>query len=141
MSDITKAPGAHDQAESADWHDTLASIQVGDLDATEAATDATGMDLADDAAPDATALAPVARTSMSDWFRARTPDQWFFFGMFILAAVLRFWGLADKPLHHDESLHAYYSWQFLLNPANYQYNPLLHGPFQFHVIPCSQGNM
>jgi uncharacterized protein (TIGR03663 family) len=66
----------------------------------------------------------------------------------LLGAVLRFWGLGDKPLHHDESLHAYYSWQFLMNVLNhwsdcakaqgstgcYTYNPLLHGPFQFHAI-------
>ena len=30
-----------------------------------------------------------------------------FWGVIILGAVLRFWGLGDKPLHHDESLHAY----------------------------------
>ena len=59
--------------------------------------------------------------------------------------ILRFWGLGDKPLHHDESLHAYYSLQLMHNLENwsscfsptvtcYQYNPLLHGPFQFHAI-------
>jgi predicted membrane-bound mannosyltransferase len=72
-----------------------------------------------------------------------------FGGVVLLGAVLRFWGLADKPLHHDESMHAYFSWLFMLNnlnqwamcaaaqgtnPACYQYNPILHGPFQFHAI-------
>ncbi len=73
-----------------------------------------------------------------------------FWGVILLGAILRFWGLGDKPLHHDESLHAYYSWQLMLNmehwtwcinpPASnpgyacYAYNPLLHGPFQFHAI-------
>lgn len=73
-----------------------------------------------------------------------------FWGVILLGAILRFWGLGDKPLHHDESLHAYYSWQLLMNlehwswcisppPSNpnyvcYTYNPLLHGPFQFHFI-------
>jgi uncharacterized protein (TIGR03663 family) len=73
-----------------------------------------------------------------------------FWGIILLGAILRFWGLGDKPLHHDESLHAYYSWQLMLNiqhwtwcinpPASdpgytcYAYNPLLHGPFQFHAI-------
>ena len=61
---------------------------------------------------------------------------------------MRFWGLGDKPLHHDESLHAYYSLQLLNNMAHwtwcinpppqgyscYIYTPLLHGPFQFHFI-------
>ena len=59
--------------------------------------------------------------------------------------MLRFWGLGDKPLHHDESLHAYFSLQLMhnmenwiscFNPNNscYHYDPLLHGPFQFHFI-------
>ncbi len=68
-----------------------------------------------------------------------------FWGVILLGAVLRFWGLGDKPLHHDESLHAYFSLQLLhqmenwsncFNPAVscYHYDPLLHGPFQFHFI-------
>ncbi|HYB02400.1 MAG TPA: flippase activity-associated protein Agl23 [Ktedonobacteraceae bacterium] len=71
-----------------------------------------------------------------------------FLGVILLGAVLRFWGLGDKPLHHDESLHAYYSLQLLNNMAHwtwcinpppqgytcYTYTPLLHGPFQFHFI-------
>lgn len=68
-----------------------------------------------------------------------------FIAIFLLGAVLRFWGLGDKPLHHDESLHAYFSWQLMLDMGNwigcatgriscYQYDPLLHGPFQFHII-------
>lgn len=70
-----------------------------------------------------------------------------FWGFILLGAVLRFWGLGDKPLHHDESLHAYFSLQLLHNMENwiacfnqtpgytcYTYNPLLHGPFQFHFI-------
>lgn len=70
-----------------------------------------------------------------------------FVGVILLGAVLRFWGLGDKPLHHDESLHAYYSLQLLQNtiwqwkscvvgtdPTCYSYSPWLHGPFQFHAI-------
>ncbi|GCE03776.1 hypothetical protein KDAU_11050 [Dictyobacter aurantiacus] len=65
--------------------------------------------------------------------------------VFLLGAALRFWQLGIKPLHHDESLHAYYSLQLLHNLENwkscfdqtmacYHYDPLLHGPFQFHII-------
>ncbi len=70
-----------------------------------------------------------------------------FLGIVLVGAVLRFWGLGDKPLHHDESLHAYFSLQLMHNnmenwlacinaPANvcYRYDPLTHGPFQFHII-------
>jgi len=71
-----------------------------------------------------------------------------FWGVILLGAILRFWALGDKPLHHDESLHAYYSlqllhnmehWGWCINPppqgySCYIYTPLLHGPFQFHFI-------
>jgi len=74
---------------------------------------------------------------------------WLPFGaVMLLGAVLRFWDLGAKPLHHDESLHAYFALQQVLhntfwqwsscasgaNPNCYQYNPLMHGPFQFHAI-------
>ena len=82
-------------------------------------------------------------------FRWPGRDQWLawapFWGIILLAAILRFWGLGDRPLHHDESLHAYFSlqlmhnlehWSDCFNPAAgcYRYNPVLHGPFQFHII-------
>jgi predicted membrane-bound mannosyltransferase len=68
-----------------------------------------------------------------------------FLGIILLGGILRFWGLGDKPLHHDESLHAYFSlqlmhnmeaWLSCFNPnvTCYRYDPLLHGPFQFHFI-------
>ncbi|MBA3826762.1 MAG: TIGR03663 family protein, partial [Ktedonobacterales bacterium] len=141
MSDITKIPPTQgpDAADGQDWRGPFATIRVGDdIAAAEADPALDSANLTpeqEDAAAEADLLAPAPRPSMGDWFRARTLDQWFFFGIFMVAAVLRFWGLADKPLHHDESLHAYYSWQFLINPSGYQYNPLLHGPFQFHIIP------
>jgi len=70
-----------------------------------------------------------------------------FWGIIFVGAILRFWGLGDKPLHHDESLHAYFALQLMHNnmenwracigtPVNvcYRYDPLTHGPFQFHII-------
>jgi predicted membrane-bound mannosyltransferase len=66
--------------------------------------------------------------------RALTLEQWGYVGLTLLAGGLRFWDLGLKPLHHDESMHAYFSWQLFLNPSSYQYNPILHGPFQFHAI-------
>ena len=48
----------------------------------------------------------------------------------ILALVLRLWDLGGQALHHDESLHALYSW-YLYDGRGYLHNPLMHGPFQF----------
>lgn len=59
--------------------------------------------------------------------------QWAWVGVLVLATLLRFWDLGAKPVHHDESMHAFFSLTFARNPASYQYDPLLHGPFQFHA--------
>jgi uncharacterized protein (TIGR03663 family) len=54
------------------------------------------------------------------------------FAVILLAAVLtRFWDLGSRALHHDESLHAYFSW-LLATGQNYVHDPLMHGPFLFH---------
>ncbi len=93
--------------------------------------------------------APVKRTF---WRAGSSPSREqvltaiTFWGVILLGAILRFWGLGDRPLHHDESLHGYFSLQVLHNnieqwlscfkfPGNcYHYDPLTHGPFQFHAI-------
>ena len=49
-----------------------------------------------------------------------------------IAAVLRFWSLDSQALHHDESLHAQFTY-YLFDDLNYQHNPLMHGPFLFHI--------
>jgi uncharacterized protein (TIGR03663 family) len=50
------------------------------------------------------------------------------------AFALRIWDVGGRALHHDESLHSYYSWLFYVG-RGYTYNPLMHGPFQFEVVP------
>jgi uncharacterized protein (TIGR03663 family) len=52
--------------------------------------------------------------------------------MVLLAAVSRFWDLGSRALHHDESLHALYSY-YLYDRGEYQHNPLMHGPLLFHL--------
>ena len=49
------------------------------------------------------------------------------------AIVTRFWDLGNRALHHDESLHTYYSWRFATGEIPYEHNPLMHGPFLFHA--------
>jgi len=51
--------------------------------------------------------------------------------MIVLAIGSRFWNLGEKALHHDESLHAYYSWVYSVGDG-YRHDPLMHGPFLFH---------
>ncbi len=50
----------------------------------------------------------------------------------VTALAMRLWDLGSRAYHHDESLHAYYSWN-LFQGKGFDHNPLLHGPFLFDV--------
>ena len=45
---------------------------------------------------------------------------------------MRFWELGVRAFHHDESLHAFYSWN-LYAGEGYIHNPMMHGPFQMEA--------
>ncbi len=49
-----------------------------------------------------------------------------------LAFALHFWDLGARALHHDESLHATYSY-YLYKGGGYRHDPLMHGPVLFHL--------
>ncbi len=51
-----------------------------------------------------------------------------------LGFVLRIWNVGARAVHHDESLHAYYAWKFFVGQG-YAYDPLMHGPFKFEIVP------
>src|SRR5713101_8101989 len=53
--------------------------------------------------------------------------------LFLLAAaVTRFYRLGDRPLHHDESIHAFQS-QTLAKDGTWRYDPAYHGPFLYYA--------
>jgi len=51
----------------------------------------------------------------------------------LIAFLSRMWGLGDRVMHHDESLHAYYAWELAFGNG-YQHNPMMHGPMQMELI-------
>src|SRR5262249_10565363 len=53
-------------------------------------------------------------------------------GLVLLGALLRFWDLGPRMLHHDESLHALYSW-YLYTGKGYVHDPMMHGPTLFEI--------
>ena len=65
---------------------------------------------------------------------AGTP--WWEFGAYavlmLTAAGMRLWDLGTRAMHHDESLHSFYSWQ-LAEGDGYSHFPMTHGPFQFEA--------
>ncbi len=74
----------------------------------------------------AKAAAPVARSPFSiSWMEIA------YALLLLLTVYTRFDHLGDKPHHHDESMHSLYSYE-LFHDGNYKYDPMLHGPFQFH---------
>src|ERR1041385_5422051 len=56
------------------------------------------------------------------------------------AVILRVLWLGQRPLHHDESIHAYYSWRILtVGPSDYRYDPVYHGPVLYYLTALFEG--
>ena len=55
-----------------------------------------------------------------------------YLGVLLLALLTRFFDLGTQGQHHDESLHSYFSWLYYTGQG-YGHDPLMHGPFLFHV--------
>jgi len=57
-----------------------------------------------------------------------------YFGVLMLIVLgTRFWDLGTRAMHHDESIHAYYSYQFF-NGNPWKYDPAYHGPFLYNMV-------
>ncbi len=56
--------------------------------------------------------------------------------VFAAALLLRLVAIGDKPMHHDESIHAWFTWQ-LVTGEGYEYDPVYHGPLQFYLYTLS----
>jgi uncharacterized protein (TIGR03663 family) len=54
------------------------------------------------------------------------------FVVIAIAIAIRFYNLDLRPFHHDESVHAHFSY-LLLKQGTYKYDPLWHGPFQYYL--------
>jgi uncharacterized protein (TIGR03663 family) len=65
-----------------------------------------------------------------------TVEHLVWIGILIAAALTRLWDLGSRALHHDESLHTYYSWIFS-EGMGYTHHPMMHGPFLFHFNALS----
>jgi hypothetical protein len=72
------------------------------------------------------AAPPTARA------RVLTVEHLAYIALGIVALVAHLWMLGDRALHHDETLHAAYSW-FLYTGRGYIHDPLLHGPLLYYI--------
>ena len=64
---------------------------------------------------------------------AITTEVVLFIGILLFAFLTRFYDLGTRVMSHDESLHTYFSW-LLYRGQGYQHSPMMHGPFQFHIV-------
>lgn len=55
-----------------------------------------------------------------------------FLGILLVTLILRFAFLDLKLFHHDEAIHAWFSYR-LLTEGTYIYDPVYHGPFLYYV--------
>lgn len=59
-----------------------------------------------------------------------TTEHALYAAIVLIALGMRLWDLGTRMLHHDESLHALYSW-YLYTGRGYTHDPMMHGPFLF----------
>ena len=78
--------------------------------------------------------AAIGATGPTDIARpwALTVEQLAYLILGALALLAHLWALGDHALHHDETLHASYSW-YLLVGRGYIHDPLLHGPLLYYI--------
>ena len=50
----------------------------------------------------------------------------------VAALVARLWDLGSRAMHHDESLHALYSYNLAVGDG-FRHDPMMHGPFQMEA--------
>ncbi len=50
----------------------------------------------------------------------------------LAALVARLWDLGSRAMHHDESLHAFYSYNLAVGEG-FRHDPMMHGPFQMEA--------
>ncbi|HYD48724.1 MAG TPA: flippase activity-associated protein Agl23 [Terriglobales bacterium] len=59
-------------------------------------------------------------------------EKCIYIAVWILAIATRFYIAGIRPLHHDESIHAVFSWKITTDgPVSYQYDPVYHGPVMY----------
>jgi predicted membrane-bound mannosyltransferase len=63
--------------------------------------------------------------------RVFTVEHLAYIALAALAVFVHLWVLGGRALHHDETIHAFYSWT-LYKGQGYLHDPLTHGPFLYY---------
>jgi uncharacterized protein (TIGR03663 family) len=62
----------------------------------------------------------------------KIPFEIILIAIFCVSLFLRLWSLDLKLYHHDEAVHAWFSYR-LVHERIYVYDPSYHGPFLYYV--------
>jgi uncharacterized protein (TIGR03663 family) len=87
-------------------------------------------------APHAAAVPLPAATSVLDRpvVGGLTVEKCTYLFVWLVAIVNRLYILGVRPYHHDESIHAFFSWKILQDGLGaYQYDPVYHGPVLYYT--------
>jgi len=88
--------------------------------------------VADTAAPPRDVTEPRSALDRSA-IAGLTVEQLLYIVLFVVAVVLRLYELGIRPYHHDESIHAFFSYRILENGlGDYKYDPVYHGPLLYY---------
>ena len=88
------------------------------------------------AQPEAATVLPLAAAKGSNDLIPVRWERVAYATLFFGALIMRLWDLGARAVHHDESLHGFFSWQ-IFNGSGYEHNPLMHGMFLFHSVAAS----
>ena len=79
---------------------------------------------------------PLTERLSSAFSEARASILWWeavgYIALVVVGLGMRLWDLGARAMHHDESLHALYSWK-LSNGEGFVHVPMMHGPLQFQA--------
>ncbi|HEY4376596.1 MAG TPA: flippase activity-associated protein Agl23 [Acidimicrobiales bacterium] len=78
--------------------------------------------------------APIEAPAAPEQPAAAAPTwwRWGLLAIVVVAGVARFVSLGARPMHHDESIDAWFSWQ-IAHGRPYHYDPVYHGPMRFYA--------
>ena len=78
----------------------------------------------------------ISRTSLKHKLKSlKTHHRYEILAYAVIVGVsifMRLFQLSERAMHHDESLHAFYSWQ-LAQGNGLTHNPMMHGPLQMEL--------
>ncbi len=64
-------------------------------------------------------------------------EKVFWISIIALAIATRMWDLAERAMHHDESIHGVFSYDMYRGKNVYRYDPTWHGPVLYYMVTLS----